>query len=142
MRGAILYGPRDVRFEERAEPTIIEPTDAINRFLLRLRQHLSSLGRYRRRNRLDAGEGERINWVLREGDKLSKARPLLPFRVSRPEDRNGDGATGRKTGSHRTMTHLVCGICLDTGSSAQSATPSPLRITRHPRPARPLFAVS
>ena len=33
MRGAILYGPRDVRFEERAEPTIIEPTDAIIRIL-------------------------------------------------------------------------------------------------------------
>src|SRR6516225_946347 len=31
MRGAILYGPRDVRFEDRAEPTIIEPTDAIIR---------------------------------------------------------------------------------------------------------------
>jgi len=31
MQGAILYGPRDVRFEERAEPTIIEPTDAIIR---------------------------------------------------------------------------------------------------------------
>jgi threonine dehydrogenase-like Zn-dependent dehydrogenase len=31
MRGAILYGPRDVRFEERAAPTIIEPTDAIIR---------------------------------------------------------------------------------------------------------------
>ena len=31
MRGAILYGPRDVRFEERDEPTIIEPTDAIIR---------------------------------------------------------------------------------------------------------------
>jgi len=29
MRGAVLYGPRDVRFEERAAPTIIEPTDAI-----------------------------------------------------------------------------------------------------------------
>ena len=29
MRGAVLYGPRDVRFEERAEPTIVEPTDAI-----------------------------------------------------------------------------------------------------------------
>jgi threonine dehydrogenase-like Zn-dependent dehydrogenase len=29
MRGAMLYGPRDVRFEERDEPTIIEPTDAI-----------------------------------------------------------------------------------------------------------------
>src|SRR5436305_14314727 len=31
MRGAILYGPRDIRFEERAEPQIIEPTDAIIR---------------------------------------------------------------------------------------------------------------
>jgi threonine dehydrogenase-like Zn-dependent dehydrogenase len=31
MRGAVLYGPRDVRFEERDEPTIIDPTDAIIR---------------------------------------------------------------------------------------------------------------
>ncbi|HUM11942.1 MAG TPA: zinc-dependent alcohol dehydrogenase family protein [Myxococcaceae bacterium] len=31
MRGAILYAPRDVRFEERAEPTITNPTDAIIR---------------------------------------------------------------------------------------------------------------
>jgi threonine dehydrogenase-like Zn-dependent dehydrogenase len=31
MRGAVLYGPRDVRFEERAAPTIIKPTDAIIR---------------------------------------------------------------------------------------------------------------
>jgi threonine dehydrogenase-like Zn-dependent dehydrogenase len=31
MKGAVLYGPRDVRFEERADPTIIEPTDAILR---------------------------------------------------------------------------------------------------------------
>jgi threonine dehydrogenase-like Zn-dependent dehydrogenase len=31
MQGTILYGPRDVRFEERANPTIIEPTDAIIR---------------------------------------------------------------------------------------------------------------
>src|SRR5436309_1117732 len=31
MRGAILYGPRDVRLEERADPQIIEPTDAIIR---------------------------------------------------------------------------------------------------------------
>ena len=31
MRGAVLYGLRDVRFEERDEPTIIEPTDAIIR---------------------------------------------------------------------------------------------------------------
>jgi hypothetical protein len=26
MRGAVLYGPRDVRFEERPDPKIIEPT--------------------------------------------------------------------------------------------------------------------
>src|SRR5437899_3353431 len=31
MKGAILYGPRDVRFEERSTPKIIEPTDAIVR---------------------------------------------------------------------------------------------------------------
>src|SRR5919202_3363148 len=31
MRGAVLYGPRDLRFEERDEPTIIEPTDALIR---------------------------------------------------------------------------------------------------------------
>src|SRR5689334_19297596 len=29
MRGAVLYGPRDVRFEERAAPTIVKPTDAV-----------------------------------------------------------------------------------------------------------------
>ena len=29
MRGAVLYGPGDVRFEERDAPTIITPTDAI-----------------------------------------------------------------------------------------------------------------
>jgi threonine dehydrogenase-like Zn-dependent dehydrogenase len=31
MRGAILYGPRDVRFEERDTPKIVKPTDAIIR---------------------------------------------------------------------------------------------------------------
>ena len=31
MRGTILYAPRDVRFEERPEPVIVEPTDAIIR---------------------------------------------------------------------------------------------------------------
>src|SRR6476646_9612628 len=29
MRGAVLHGPRDVRFEERAAPTIVQPTDAV-----------------------------------------------------------------------------------------------------------------
>ena len=31
MRGAILYAPGDVRFEERADPKIINPTDAVIR---------------------------------------------------------------------------------------------------------------
>src|SRR4051794_23086958 len=31
MRGTILYGPREIRFEERPAPAIIEPTDAIIR---------------------------------------------------------------------------------------------------------------
>ena len=31
MHGAVLYGPRDVRFEKRDDPAIINPTDAIIR---------------------------------------------------------------------------------------------------------------
>src|SRR5881397_2627629 len=31
MRGAVLYGPRDIRFEEREAPKIVEPTDAVIR---------------------------------------------------------------------------------------------------------------
>src|SRR5918912_2025646 len=34
MRGTMLYGPRDVRFEERPDPTIVEPTDALIRLPL------------------------------------------------------------------------------------------------------------
>ena len=29
MKGAVLYGARDVRYEDRADPKIVEPTDAI-----------------------------------------------------------------------------------------------------------------
>jgi threonine dehydrogenase-like Zn-dependent dehydrogenase len=31
MRGAVLYAPRDVRFEERPAPKVVEPTDAVIR---------------------------------------------------------------------------------------------------------------
>jgi len=31
MRGTVLYSPGDLRFEERAAPTVVEPTDAIIR---------------------------------------------------------------------------------------------------------------
>src|SRR3954447_18350366 len=31
MRGAIMYGPRDVRVEQRDDPSIVDPADAIIR---------------------------------------------------------------------------------------------------------------
>ena len=31
MKGTVMYGPRDVRFEERPEPKILKPTDAVIR---------------------------------------------------------------------------------------------------------------
>ena len=31
MQGTMLYGPRDIRFEDRPEPKIAKPTDAILR---------------------------------------------------------------------------------------------------------------
>ena len=31
MKGTVLYGPGDIRFEERETPKIIEPTDAVLR---------------------------------------------------------------------------------------------------------------
>ncbi len=31
MKGTMLHGPGDVRFEERPDPQILEPTDAIIR---------------------------------------------------------------------------------------------------------------
>ncbi len=31
MKATVLYGPRDIRFEDRPDPTIIKPTDAILR---------------------------------------------------------------------------------------------------------------
>jgi threonine dehydrogenase-like Zn-dependent dehydrogenase len=31
MLGTVLYGPRDVRFDERETPTILKPTDAVIR---------------------------------------------------------------------------------------------------------------
>jgi hypothetical protein len=39
MRGAVLHGPRDVRLEERDEPRIEEPQDAV------IRLAATSLGR-------------------------------------------------------------------------------------------------
>ena len=47
MKGTILYGPRDVRFEERDAPTIIKPSDAIIRIsALRVRVRPVALPRH------------------------------------------------------------------------------------------------
>ena len=40
MRGAVLYGPRDVRFEERESPKIVEPTDLDGQELFYAHVHL------------------------------------------------------------------------------------------------------
>ena len=50
MRGTVMHGPGDVRVEERDEPRIIEPTDAIIRVRrgLRLRLRPLALPRHRR----------------------------------------------------------------------------------------------
>ena len=34
MRGTVLYGPRDIRFEDRETPKIVKPTDVIIRIAL------------------------------------------------------------------------------------------------------------
>ncbi len=31
MRGTVIHGPRDVRLEERPDPTVLAPTDAVVR---------------------------------------------------------------------------------------------------------------
>ncbi|MEO7102327.1 MAG: IMP dehydrogenase, partial [Gemmatimonadaceae bacterium] len=31
MKATMLYAPRDIRFEDRPDPTILKPTDAIIR---------------------------------------------------------------------------------------------------------------
>ena len=31
MQATMIYGPRDIRFEDRPEPTILQPTDAVLR---------------------------------------------------------------------------------------------------------------
>lgn len=46
MRGAVLYGPRDIRCEDRETPKIVEPADAISR-ISRTCVCGSDLGAYR-----------------------------------------------------------------------------------------------
>ena len=43
MRATVLYGTRDVRFEERRDPTIVQPTDAIIRVAVDVRVRVRPL---------------------------------------------------------------------------------------------------
>ena len=64
MRGTVLYGPRDIRFEERAAPTIMKPTDAIIRITATCVCG-SDLWPYRGINHVieTASPGQLLDWV-------------------------------------------------------------------------------
>jgi len=49
MRGAVLYGTKDVRFEERADPKIVEPTDVILKLSATMRLRVGSVALSRHR---------------------------------------------------------------------------------------------
>jgi threonine dehydrogenase-like Zn-dependent dehydrogenase len=66
MRGTVLYGARDVRYEEVPEPKILKPTDAIIR-LAATCVCGSDLWSYRGINRLVSHRVERKLVSLRSG---------------------------------------------------------------------------
>jgi len=114
MRATILYGPRDVRFEERDAPTIIEPTDAIIRIsatcvcgsdLWPLPWHqpgrradpdgarvLRDRRGGRQRGHLDQARPVRHRFLLRLRQHLSTARPA----TSRPASTRSSSAGRRR----------------------------------------------
>ena len=78
MRGAVLYGPRDVRFEERADPTIVEPTDAIIRLsaTLRLRLRPVALSRHQPDRREPTPMGHEYCGIVEEvGRAVTSVKP-------------------------------------------------------------------
>ncbi|HTQ02793.1 MAG TPA: zinc-dependent alcohol dehydrogenase family protein [Polyangiaceae bacterium] len=77
MKGAVLYGPRDVRYEERDEPRIVEPTDAVIRLAATCICG-SDLWPYRGINRTDAPlpMGHEYCGVVEEvGRSVTRVRP-------------------------------------------------------------------
>jgi threonine dehydrogenase-like Zn-dependent dehydrogenase len=85
MRGAVLHGPRDIRVENRPDPTITEPTDAI----IRLSATCicgSDLWPYRGENDIDPGStiGHECVGVVEEvGGEVTSFEPgdfvVVPF---------------------------------------------------------------
>ncbi|HXJ19390.1 MAG TPA: zinc-dependent alcohol dehydrogenase family protein [Polyangia bacterium] len=77
MQGAVLYGARDVRFEERATPRIVHPTDAIIRIAATCICG-SDLWPYRGINKVDAPApfGHEYCGVVEEvGSAVTKVKP-------------------------------------------------------------------
>jgi threonine dehydrogenase-like Zn-dependent dehydrogenase len=77
MRGAVLHGPRDIRFEERPDPEIQAPTDAIIRIVAACVCG-SDLWPYRGINKINGPMPmghEYIGVVERVGDEVTSVRP-------------------------------------------------------------------
>ena len=76
MRGVIMYGPGDVRVEERDDPTIVDPTDAIIRLAATCICG-SDLWPYRGADHVDhAKMGHEYVGVVEEvGDEVTTVRP-------------------------------------------------------------------
>jgi len=66
MRGAVLYGPHDMRFEDRETPKIVDPSDAVIRMLHGASTNLNSdsdfvpLGAFLREGRCGTGDNRRL----------------------------------------------------------------------------------
>ena len=120
MRGTVLYGPRDVRFEERPDPTIVEPTDAIIRLPAHLRVRLGPLALPRHR----AGRRSRRRWATSTSasSRRSAARSSLSSRASSSSARSSPPTTpARSAGpaTSRRCIHRQPGA--PTGAQAQYA---------------------
>src|SRR5512144_129763 len=85
MKGTMLYGARDVRFEERPDPTIIEPTDAIIKVVAACVCG-SDLWPYRGENEITPGDpiGHEVVGIVEEvGSDVRSFKPgdfvVVPF---------------------------------------------------------------
>ena len=81
MKGAVLYGPRDVRFEERETPKIVKPTDAVIRIVghLRVRVGPVALPRHPADRPADA-DGARVLRHRRGGRQRGQVGQAGPVR--------------------------------------------------------------
>ena len=88
MRGTVLYGPRDVRFEERADPKIDEPTDAGYPNPRQLVQHIAWLKAEAVAPQIDEGillTADTVAWL--DGQVIAKPADEADAPATRAGDR-------------------------------------------------------